>query len=103
PEKQIEKTVGKYMAAVEKSDYQAAKKLYHPDSPYMEDIRDFLDIPTDISIEIHEFFDFDIYEDYAEVTVLVSIESFMFDEKMTDDVYVELEKHKNKWYIYDVY
>lgn len=103
PEKAIEKTVGKYMTAVETSDYQAVKKLYHPDSPYMEDIRDFLDIPTDLTIEIHEFNDFDIGEEYAEVTALVSMESLSYDEKITEDVYIELQKHKNDWYIYDVY
>ncbi|HLS20782.1 MAG TPA: hypothetical protein VK056_03840 [Bacillota bacterium] len=103
PEKQIEKTVTKYMQAVEQADYQAVKKLYHPESPYMEDIADFLDLPNDLTVEIHEFYDFDIDDEYAEVTALVSIESFFFGEKLTEDVYVELKKLKNKWYLYDVY
>lgn len=103
PEKQIEKTVAKYMQAVEKADYQAVKELYHPESPYMEDAEDFLDIPNDLTVEIHEFYDFDIDDEYAEVTALVSIESFIFGEKYTEDVYVELKKLKNKWYLYDVY
>lgn len=103
PEKQIEKTVTKYMQAVEKADYQTAKNLYHPDSPYIDDISDFLEMPSDLKIEVHDFRDFDIDDDYAEVTVLVTIESFIYGEKYTEDVYVELMKLKNKWYLYDVY
>lgn len=103
PERAIEKTVGKYMTAIETSDYQAVKKLYHPDSPYVEDIRDFLDFPTDLTIEIHEFRDFNIGEVYAEVTAHVSMESLSYDEKFTEDVDIELQKYKNNWYIYEVY
>lgn len=102
-EKQIEKVITQYIQAVENADYQAVKSLYHPDSPFVEDASDFLDIPSDLEVVIHEFFDFEIEEDYAEVKVTVSIKSFILNESASDDMYVELVKHDNKWYLYDVY
>lgn len=103
-EKKIEKTIHTYMDAVGEFDFDKVEKIHHPHSPYIDDLNDFTDFPFDIEIEVHRIYDIDVYDDYADAIVLMSVSSSSFgDERYTDEVYVELEKYKRKWYIYDIY
>src|SRR5699024_4570635 len=63
PEVDIEKTITSYFRAVESLDYQTVLKLYHPDSPYVENIQDFLSTPKDLNIDIRGFYDLEIAKD----------------------------------------
>lgn len=103
PETEIEKVVTKYFQAVESLDYQTVIKLYHPDSPYVENIQDFLSTPKDLNIDVHGFYDLEIVQDYAEVTVLISLTSMDLNDTVTDELYFELIQERNQWYIYDAY
>lgn len=104
-EKLIEKTVTDFMKAVEKGDINKIQKLSQPNTFDIDDIADFLFMraASDVSIDVHSFYDFRIFDIFAEVTALVSVESKFYREKFTDELYAELIKVKNKWYIVDVY
>lgn len=103
-EKKVENTITAYMDAVGEFDFDKVEKLHHPHSPYIDDLNDFSDFPFDIEIEVHRIYDIDIYDDYADAVILMSVSSPSYgDERYTDELYVELEKHKRKWHIYDIY
>ena len=103
PEVEIEKTITQYFRAVENLDYQTVLKLYHPDSPYVEDIQEFLETPKNLNIEIHGFYDLKIVDNYAEVTTLITLSSLDFNEPISNELYFTLTKERKNWYIYDVY
>jgi len=103
PEKQIEKRVNQYFAGVEEKDFQTVLEMNHPETPFLDDMHDFHSIPDDLTIDIHNFSNLEISEDYAEVDVFFTMSSFIEDESYTEDVVVELMRWGKDWYLYDIY
>jgi len=105
-EKKIEKTIHAYLSALEEFDFNKMQEMHHPETPHIEDINDFIEIPFDIEIEVHRIYNIDIDEedDYAEATVLISVHAPSFDEDhYGEELYFEFKNFKDQWYIYDVY
>lgn len=103
-EKVLQNKIEQYFEAAEHKDVAMLMKLTHPKTPNLDDADELYNMPYTIEFDFHDFYNWDITDNYAKVTVLVTVyadfEQDFYHE--TEQWEIELMRWKDEWRMYSI-